>query len=225
MKNIYDKFMNYLKSQYFLWLFIFVVILISICVASISSKDRTVKCDNEKAIKLLKEQNINDLTQAADNTMIRRKGDYYKIVFSDKLNNDELYDGEFAKLRYGSNEEKDIIKASYDKAQAFTENVNKDINEVVCTVPVTFSNFSTKSRKSTLSGVVSYTIHANDKGNLEVNATSIANMFTSNLHPIYNRRQHKYHDFVYITGNGNTIKDLNDIPLEEFGEFFNPLDF
>ena len=225
MKKLYKKFTNYMKLNYRLWLWVLVAILLCICIASIYSKDKTVRCDNEKAIKLLKEQNIADLTLAADNTMIQRKGDYYRIVFSDKLSNDELYDGEFAKLRYSSNEEKDIIKAHYYKSKALTENVNKDINEVVCTIPVTFSNFSTQSRKSTLSGIVSYTIHANEKGNLDVNATSIANMFISNLHPIYNQRQQKYFDFVYTTGNGDTVKDFNDIPLEEFGDFFDPLDY
>lgn len=225
MKSVYVKFMNYIKSQYILLLIVSLVTLICICIASIYSKDKTIRCDNDKAIKLLKEQNIADLTLAADNTMIQKKDDYYRIVFSDRLTNDEQYDGEFAKLRYSNGTDEDIVKANYDKSQALTESVNRDINEVVCTIPVTFSNFSTKSRKSTLSGVVSYTIHANDKGNVQVDATSIANIFKSNLKPIYNKRQQKYFDFIYTTANGDTITDFNNIPLEEFGDFFNPLDY
>ena len=225
MKNFYDKFKNYLKPQYLVGVLILLIILTCICVASICLKDKTVKCDNDKAIKQLKEQNIADIARAADNIMIQQNGDYYKIVFSDELSNDDQYDGEFAKLRDGSGAPEDIVKADYDKSQAFTESVDKEINKVACTIPVTFSNFSQKSRKSTLTGTVSYIIHANDKGNVKVDATSLENIFKSNLRPIYDKRQEKYLEFVYITADGDRIENLNDIPLQEFGDFFDPLDY
>lgn len=200
-----------------------IVIILAVAYCFVTS-DKTVKCDNNAAIKALQEKNIGDLKEAAGNFMIQKINDEYKLVFSDELNQDSMYEGEFARFNT-LDDPNTVIKADYDKSKTLVEHVDKDINEVVCTIPVTFSGFSLTDKKATLSGRVLYTIHANGGNNVEVDAAPITEMFRSNFKPIYNKRNNQYLKFEYKTGKGEIIDAINQLPKEEFGDFFNPIDY
>jgi len=223
MNDICNKAVDGLKQSYVWLLLVLVVVVPALIYTCCGVKDKTVRCDNRKALEILKEKNIADLTEASDNFMVQKIGEDYRIVFSDEMHTDSKYQGEFA--RFHMSEEKDSVKAAYNKSQTLIEKLDKDINEVQCTVPVTFSGFSTKDKAATLSGVVSYTIHANDKGYFEVRPDSLTEMFRSNFKPIYSKRQNRYFQFTYKTGEGEIIDNANELPQEEFGEFFDPLDY
>ncbi len=219
-----NTFLNYLKTNYIWILSSLLVVVLAVVICLIATRDKTVKCDNSAALKALQEKNIEDLKKAAGDFMIQKVGDEYRIVFSDELNNDSMYEGEFA--RFNTLDDPDtVIKADYDKSKTLVEHIDKDINEVVCTVPVTFSGFSLADKKAILSGKVLYTIHANGGNNVEVDAAPISEMFRSNFKPIYNNRNNQYLKFEYKTGGGEVIDRINDLPKEEFGDFFNPLDY
>ncbi len=218
MNKVVETLKNNWKISTGILLGLLLVIIITIICAQ---TNETVRCDNNKAIEQLREQNIASLTQAADDFMVMKKGEDYSIIFSNEVNNSVF--AEYARFHYS--EEKDSIKANYDKSKALIESVDKDINEVQCTIPVIFKGFSSADKNATLSGIVHYTIHANDRGNVSVTASSLANMFRSNFKPIFSNRQKKYFAFEYKTGSGDTIDAINNLPLEEFGDFFNPLDY
>ncbi len=218
-----NEFLNFMKTKY-VWVLsgLLVVVVLGIGIYSIATKDEVVKCDNSKALKILKEKNIADLAEAADNFLVKKDGDNYTIAFGDSLTEEDQW-CEFAKL-YELGNESDI-KAEYDTSKAMVESVDKDINEVVCIVPVTFSGFSMTDKKSTLAGKVLYTIHANGRKNIEVDAASLKGMFRSNFKPIYNARKNQYLNFVYTAGNGEIVNKINEMPEDEFGDFFSFSDY